>query len=59
MSSEHLLETNDHPRGYVGFEPSGIMHAGTGLIVGKKMRDFVDAGFHFIIYPRGLAWLDK
>ena len=45
-----LLETNDHPRGYVGFEPSGLMHAGTGLIVGKKMRDYVDAGFHFIIY---------
>jgi len=45
-----LLETNDHPRGYVGFEPSGIMHAGTGLIVGKKMSDYVDAGFHFIIY---------
>lgn len=46
----NLLETNDNPRGYVGFEPSGIMHAGTGLIVGKKMRDYVDAGFHFIIY---------
>ena len=45
-----LLETNDHPRGYVGFEPSGIMHAGTGLIVGQKMSDYVDAGFHFIIY---------
>jgi len=45
-----LLETNEHPRGYVGFEPSGIMHAGTGLIVGKKMRDYVDAGFHFVIY---------
>jgi len=44
-----LLETNDHPRGYVGFEPSGMMHAGTGLIVGKKMKDYVDAGFHFII----------
>ena len=46
----NLLETNESPRGYVGFEPSGIMHAGTGLIVGKKMRDFADAGFHFIIY---------
>jgi tyrosyl-tRNA synthetase len=46
----HLLETNDKPRGYVGFEPSGMMHAGTGLIVGKKMRDFVEAGFHFIIF---------
>ena len=45
-----LLETNDSPRGYVGFEPSGLMHAGTGLIVGRKMRDYADAGFHFIIY---------
>jgi tyrosyl-tRNA synthetase len=45
-----LLETKDHPRGYVGFEPSGMMHAGTGLIVGKKMRDFADAGFHFVIF---------
>ena len=45
-----LLETKDHPRGYVGFEPSGLMHAGTGLIVGQKMRDYADAGFHFIIY---------
>jgi tyrosyl-tRNA synthetase len=46
----NLLETNDKPRGYVGFEPSGMMHAGTGLIVGKKMRDYADAGFHFIIF---------
>jgi tyrosyl-tRNA synthetase len=46
----NLLETNQHPRGYVGFEPSGLMHAGTGLIVGQKMRDYADAGFHFIIY---------
>ena len=45
-----LLDTNDIPRGYVGFEPSGMMHAGTGLIVGKKMRDYVEAGFHFIIF---------
>ncbi len=46
----NLLETNNHPRGYVGFEPSGMMHAGTGLIVSKKMRDYADAGFHFIIF---------
>ncbi len=29
---------------------AAMMHAGTGLIVGKKMKDYVDAGFHFIIY---------
>jgi tyrosyl-tRNA synthetase len=45
-----LLETKKHPRGYVGFEPSGMMHAGTGLIVGKKMKDYANAGFHFIIF---------
>jgi tyrosyl-tRNA synthetase len=47
---QNLLRTNIKPRGYVGFEPSGMMHAGTGLIVGKKMKDYVEAGFHFIIY---------
>jgi tyrosyl-tRNA synthetase len=57
---QNLLETNDNPRGYVGFEPSGIMHAGTGLIVGKKMRDYVDAGFHFIIYlAEWHAWINN
>jgi len=45
-----LLETVDHPRGYVGFECSGMMHAGTGLIVGKKMLDWVEAGFDFVIF---------
>ncbi|RLI07815.1 tyrosine--tRNA ligase [Candidatus Bathyarchaeota archaeon] len=45
-----LLETVDHPKGYVGFECSGMMHAGTGLIVGKKMRDWVEAGFDFTIF---------
>ena len=45
-----LLETVDHPKGYVGFECSGMMHAGTGLIVGRKMLDYVEAGFDFVIF---------
>jgi len=45
-----MLETNDHPKGYVGFECSGMMHAGTGLIVGGKMLDWVEAGFDFVIF---------
>ena len=45
-----LLETVDYPKGYVGFECSGMMHAGTGLIVGRKMLDWVEAGFDFIIF---------
>ena len=46
----HLLETVEHPKGYVGFECSGMMHAGTGLIVGRKMQDWVEAGFDFVIF---------
>jgi tyrosyl-tRNA synthetase len=46
----NLLDTKDHPKGYVGFECSGLMHAGTGLIVGKKMLDYVEAGFDFTIF---------
>jgi tyrosyl-tRNA synthetase len=46
----HLLETNNSPKGYVGFECSGLMHAGTGLIIGKKMLDYVEAGFDFTIF---------
>ncbi len=45
-----LLETNDRPKGYVGFECSGLLHAGTGLIVGRKMLDYVEAGFDFTIF---------
>lgn len=45
-----LLETNLHPKGYVGFECSGLLHAGTGLIVGRKMLDYVEAGFEFTIF---------
>lgn len=46
----HLLFTVKRPKGYVGFECSGMMHAGTGLIVGRKIRDWVEAGFDFTIF---------
>ena len=46
----HLLETTERPKGYVGFECSGMMHAGTGLIVGRKMLDWAEAGFDFVIF---------
>lgn len=42
-----LLETNDHPIAYNGFEPSGMMHLGTALISGLKMMDLVKAGVHY------------
>jgi len=42
-----LLETNDHPVAYNGFEPSGMMHLGTGLISGSKMMDLIKAGVRY------------
>jgi tyrosyl-tRNA synthetase len=43
----HLLETNEHPIAYNGWEPSGLAHLGTGVICAYKMKDFTEAGIHF------------
>ncbi len=45
-----LLETKTEPRTYWGFESSGFMHIGLGLVCGSKIKDMVEAGFHFIIF---------
>ena len=45
-----LLEKGGTPRAYVGLEPSGLMHIGTGFIVGQKVVDLAEAGFHVIIF---------
>lgn len=45
-----LLEGKDHPIAYGGWEPSGMVHLGTGLICSYKMKDFIDAGIRFKAY---------
>jgi len=45
-----LLGKGGTPRAYVGVEPSGLMHIGTGFILGQKLADLVHAGFHTIIF---------
>ncbi|MBI5225547.1 tyrosine--tRNA ligase [Candidatus Micrarchaeota archaeon] len=40
-----LLETNPHPRHYIGFEISGKLHLGSLLINGFKINDLGSAGF--------------
>ncbi|TLZ98862.1 MAG: tyrosine--tRNA ligase, partial [Methanobacteriota archaeon] len=45
-----LLDRGGTPRAYVGLEPSGLMHIGTALVIGSKVTDLVEAGFHAIIY---------
>jgi tyrosyl-tRNA synthetase len=45
-----LLETKARPRAYWGFELSGFLHLGTGLVCGNKIKDFIDAGFDFVMF---------
>ncbi|UCH31151.1 MAG: tyrosine--tRNA ligase [Candidatus Bathyarchaeota archaeon] len=45
-----LLETKTKPRAYWGFESSGLMHLGLGLVCGSKIREMTQVGFHFIIF---------
>lgn len=52
VTHEDLLELTRGPRrpkGYVGLEPSGLLHIGQGLILGDKARDIVQAGVEFTI----------
>lgn len=45
-----LLEATTKPRAYWGFESSGLMHLGLGLVCGGKMKDMISAGFDFIVF---------
>lgn len=46
----HLLETEEHPIAYNGWEPSGLVHLGTGLVCAYKIRDFIGAGIRYKAY---------
>ncbi|NHI90886.1 MAG: tyrosine--tRNA ligase [Candidatus Lokiarchaeota archaeon] len=55
-----LFETKDHPIAYNGFEPSGPMHLGTGLISAFKIKDFIEAGVHYkVLLADWHAYLNK
>ena len=45
-----LLETNEHPRHYIGFEISGPLHLGSLFVAGYKIRDFIEAGFETTVF---------
>jgi len=44
-----VLRNKDSPTGYIGFEPSGLVHIGW-MVTAQKVKDFVDAGFTFIVF---------
>jgi tyrosyl-tRNA synthetase len=55
-----LLETEEHPIAYNGWEPSGLVHLGTGVICAYKIKDFVESGIHFKAYlSTWHAWLNN
>jgi len=55
-----LLETKDRPRAYWGFESSGMMHIGMGLVCGRKILDLIDAGFDYIVFLADWhAWINN
>ena len=39
-----LLETNPHPNHYLGLEISGLLHLGSLMVIGFKIRDLIKAG---------------
>jgi len=41
------LESGQRLRGYIGYEPSGLVHIGH-LIWMNKVKDLVEAGVHFV-----------
>ncbi|MDG6959666.1 MAG: tyrosine--tRNA ligase [Nitrososphaerota archaeon] len=45
-----LMEREKNPRMYVGFEISGQVHLGTGIVSMAKVRDFQRAGFDCTIF---------
>jgi tyrosyl-tRNA synthetase len=47
---ERLVRTKTPLRHYIGFEISGKIHLGTGLVCMGKVKDFVDAGVECTIF---------
>jgi len=44
-----LIARGGHPKAYVGLEPSGYVHIGSGGVVAEKIKDLVAAGFDFTL----------
>jgi tyrosyl-tRNA synthetase len=54
-----LFAREEHPRAYIGFEPSGLLHVGHLVTVGK-MRDLVSAGCRLTVFLADWhAWINE
>ncbi len=45
-----LFENEAHPKHYIGFEISGYVHIGTGLLTALKVKDLLEAGAKCTIF---------
>jgi len=55
-----ILETKSRPRAYWGFESSGMMHIGMGLVCGRKIIDMIEASFDFTVFLADWhAWINN
>ena len=45
-----IFENYAHPKHYIGFEISGMVHLGTGLCTALKIKDFLEAGINPTIF---------
>ncbi|MCX6770275.1 MAG: tyrosine--tRNA ligase [Candidatus Micrarchaeota archaeon] len=54
-----LFETNSHPTHYIGFEISGKVHLGSGLLTSLLLKDFISAGVKPTIFLADYhAWIN-
>jgi len=57
---KELLEKNEKINHYIGFEISGFVHLGTGIVCMSKVADFQKAGINTTIFLADLhAWINK
>ncbi|NYZ75062.1 tyrosine--tRNA ligase [Candidatus Micrarchaeota archaeon] len=55
-----LLETNDHPLAYDGFEPSGVAHLPVGVYRPLLVKDLLKAGVKFnLLLADSFAWINN
>jgi len=54
-----VFQSIPHPRHYIGFEISGRVHLGTGLLTALKVKDLVEAGVRPTIFLADYhAWIN-
>lgn len=54
-----IFQNYEHPRHYIGFEISGKVHIGSGLMTALKIKDFLEAGVKPTIWLADYhAWIN-